>query len=95
MRLTVLTLLAVLACAGAGSLPSWYKCTCPSAPAASGTPCVCPSTAAPGNLPTASVPQFVLFTVSCMIVRCWSYHATLCARVVLMEHHAAFCLHWA
>ncbi|PRW05840.1 hypothetical protein C2E21_9462 [Chlorella sorokiniana] len=62
MRLTVLTLLAVLACAGAGSLPSWYKCTCPSAPAASGTPCVCPSTAAPGNLPTASVPQFVLFT---------------------------------
>jgi len=49
--------------AGAGSFLGWYHCTCPSTPATDGPPCTCPSTAAPGNLPAASVPQFILFTV--------------------------------
>lgn len=53
--------------AGAGSLPSWYYCSC--TPVTSGTPCVCPSTAALGNLPAASVPQFVLYTVSVQLYR--------------------------
>ncbi|KAI7841427.1 hypothetical protein COHA_004822 [Chlorella ohadii] len=60
------TIINVMVClfspAGAGSLPGWYTCTCPSTPAASGTPCVCPSTSAPGNLPTSSVPQLIVFT---------------------------------
>ena len=51
-------------CAGAGSLPAWYRCTCPPAGAGAGAaPCVCPSTAAPGGLAPADTPQFVLFTV--------------------------------
>ncbi len=69
LQFMVGTIIHVMVClfspAGAGSLPGWYTCTCPSTPAASGTPCVCPSTSAPGNLPTSSVPQFIVFTVSC------------------------------
>ncbi|PSC74020.1 polysaccharide deacetylase [Micractinium conductrix] len=67
MRATALLRTAVLvlaaAVAGAGSLPAWYRCTCPPAGAGAGAaPCVCPSTAAPGGLAPADTPQFVLFT---------------------------------
>lgn len=52
-------------------ISSTYTCTCAgnAAAAAGNGSCVCPSTSAPGGLKPSETPQFILFTVCCLIQR--------------------------